>query len=255
MASNINPYSIDGTYPIANQDNSSQGFRDNFTNIQNNFITASAEISDLQSKVITTSALTGQTLNNDMSGAILTRPQLNAWSETVQDLGTISGTATLDYTQANFQKITSAGAITLNLINWPGSASNASHGYGRMRIMIVITQTAHTLTLPNSVVVGQNELSGFNPATNTITFDATGTYVFDLSSYDSGNSYLIFDLTRNKSLIHGNLIIDSTNGSTSSYVPAHSNSAGTAGQVAWDNYYWYVCVGTNTWLRTSLSTW
>jgi hypothetical protein len=31
MASNINPYNIDGTYPVAGQDNSSQGFRDNFT--------------------------------------------------------------------------------------------------------------------------------------------------------------------------------------------------------------------------------
>ena len=48
MASNINPANIDGTYPIAGQDNDSQGFRDNFTNIKNNFTYAQTEVNDLQ---------------------------------------------------------------------------------------------------------------------------------------------------------------------------------------------------------------
>ena len=64
--SNINPNNIDGTFPIAGQDNSSQGFRDNFTNIRNNFSYAQSEISDLQAKAITTSALNGGTLNNNI---------------------------------------------------------------------------------------------------------------------------------------------------------------------------------------------
>ena len=34
MASSINPSNVDGTYPVAGQDNDSQGFRDNFTNIK-----------------------------------------------------------------------------------------------------------------------------------------------------------------------------------------------------------------------------
>ena len=38
MASSINPSNIDGTYPVAGQDNDSQGFRDNFTNVKTNFI-------------------------------------------------------------------------------------------------------------------------------------------------------------------------------------------------------------------------
>lgn len=51
MASNIQPYSIDHTYPVAGQDNDSQGFRDNFTNTRNNFIQAKSEIESLQSDV------------------------------------------------------------------------------------------------------------------------------------------------------------------------------------------------------------
>ena len=44
MASNINPNNIDGSYPVAGQDNNSQGFRDNFTNTATNFQYAADEI-------------------------------------------------------------------------------------------------------------------------------------------------------------------------------------------------------------------
>jgi len=66
MTSNINPNNIDGTYPVAGQDNNSQGFRDNFTNTRSNFQYAADEISDLQSNAILKSALAGTTLDNDM---------------------------------------------------------------------------------------------------------------------------------------------------------------------------------------------
>jgi hypothetical protein len=37
--------------------------------------------------------------------------------------------------------------------------------------------------------------------------------------------------------------------------PASSSATGVAGQIAWDSSYVYVCVATNTWKRSSLSTW
>ena len=43
MTSQINPNNIDGAYPVAGQDNNSQGFRDNFTNTINNFTKAADE--------------------------------------------------------------------------------------------------------------------------------------------------------------------------------------------------------------------
>lgn len=51
MSSNINPNNINGNFPVAGQDNDSQGFRDNFTNILNNFSFAGTEITALQSAV------------------------------------------------------------------------------------------------------------------------------------------------------------------------------------------------------------
>ena len=44
MASNIVPGNIDGTFPVAGKDNSSQGFRDNFSATKTNFTNAKAEI-------------------------------------------------------------------------------------------------------------------------------------------------------------------------------------------------------------------
>ena len=48
MASNIISETIDGEYPVAGVDNDSQGFRDNFTIIKDNFAIAANEITDLQ---------------------------------------------------------------------------------------------------------------------------------------------------------------------------------------------------------------
>ena len=59
MTSQINPNNINGAYPVAGQDNNSQGFRDNFTNTSTNFQYAAQEITDLQNKVIVNTQLTG----------------------------------------------------------------------------------------------------------------------------------------------------------------------------------------------------
>jgi hypothetical protein len=37
--------------------------------------------------------------------------------------------------------------------------------------------------------------------------------------------------------------------------PANASAAGNAGELAWDSNYLYVCVASNTWKRTPLSTW
>jgi len=213
MASNINPYNIDGTFPVAGQDNSSQGFRDNFTNIKNNFTYAQNELTDLQNKAIVGSALTGQTINNDMAGTQIKRPQLTAWTQSYLNKGYV-GTGTTCYLDfgsegnnangANFQSLTttgSSGTITLQFTGWPTSTGAGSLGYGVMRVWIIVSNTAHTITLPASVTYGIADMAGVMAnldGTNTITFDAPGNYIFDFSSIDGGTTYQIFDLTRNR---------------------------------------------------------
>ena len=38
-------------------------------------------------------------------------------------------------------------------------------------------------------------------------------------------------------------------------VPASASATGTAGQIAYDSSYIYICVATNTWMRAALATW
>jgi hypothetical protein len=51
MASQIDPTTIDTTYPIAGQDNDTRGFHNNYRAIQNGLLFAKTEITDLQSNV------------------------------------------------------------------------------------------------------------------------------------------------------------------------------------------------------------
>lgn len=37
--------------------------------------------------------------------------------------------------------------------------------------------------------------------------------------------------------------------------PASASAPGTAGDVAWDASYFYVCTATDTWVRVALATW
>jgi hypothetical protein len=203
MASNINPYNVDGTFPIAGQDNSSQGFRDNFTNIKNNLIFAASEIGDLQAKAIVATPLNNQTFSNDMAGTRITRPQLNAWTQSLLDFGPVAaGAITINFNQANFWKFTTAfpnNNTAVTLTGWPVGGTGTSLGYGSIRIWAEIADAAHTIRFdPTQVSVNDNTLANYNSATGIIAFDAVGSYLFDVASVDGGTTYIITDITRNR---------------------------------------------------------
>ena len=195
MTSAINPQNIDGAYPVAGQDNDSQGFRDNFTNIKTNFGYAAAEITDLQSKVVLKSALTGTVLNNNMGGSILQNAQLQNMSETRVALGAIStgSTATISYSAGSYQTFStagSAGTITLSFTNFSTAGT-----LSRVRVQITVTNVTHTVTLPAAVSVGTSNIQGIS--SNVITFNDTGTYEFEFETSDNGSTITIIDQNRN----------------------------------------------------------
>lgn len=186
MASNINPNNIDGAYPVAGQDNDSQGFRDNFTNIKTNFQYAEDEITDLQNKAILKSALAGTTLNNDMGGSLLYNFQTQDVSQTVVNQGTVSGSVTVDYSAGSVQAMSSSGSISFNLTNWPAGGI-----FGELRITLTITSTSHTVTFPSSVTGNRNSIVGWNATTNVWSPPSTGNFIFALTSRDGGTNYLV----------------------------------------------------------------
>lgn len=191
MTSAINPQNIDGAYPVAGQDNDSQGFRDNFTNIKTNFTFAAAEITDLQNKAVLKSALTGTTLNNNMGGSILSNAQLQNISVTRVPLGTTSGTITLNYVAGPYYTVTTSGSLTVAFSNLPAAGT-----VGVLRLQVNVTSTAHTITLPAAVTVGVSNLQGYSA--NVISFNQTGVFEFEFETSDGGSTISIFDLNRNR---------------------------------------------------------
>lgn len=189
MSSNINPNIIDGSYPVAGQDNNSQGFRDNFTNTKTNFQYAENEINDLQSKVVLKAALTGTTLDNNMNDALLVGAQLQDISEVKTALTTTSGTVTINYSTALYQTVGTTGSITLAFSNFPPTGQ-----YGYVKVQINITDITHTVTLPAAVTLGLDGLQGYSAG--VITFSSTGYYEFGFGTYDAGATVTIFDLNR-----------------------------------------------------------
>ena len=192
--SSINPNNIDGTYPIAGQDNDSQGFRSNFTNIKNNFTYSKAEIEDLQNNALLKTALSGTTLDNNLNNVQLKGAQLIRTTETRVDLGSLGGASpvTVLWSDGHFQTVTTAGSITLTLDQWPTSGFWTS-----LKLQVNVTNTAHTLTLPTEVSVNQGSIKGITG--QTVTFPSTGIYQFEFSTYNGGTDVAVRDLLRNYS--------------------------------------------------------
>jgi len=192
MASNINPNNIDTTYPVAGQDNDSQGFRDNFTNIKNNFQFAETEIDDLQAKAIFKAALTGTTLNNDMSGALLVNAKLQGTRHTRDVPATTTGNITVDFPTANYHKISQlTGNINLGFSNIP-SAGN----FAEWTVQIVQPSSPYTVTLPSAVSIGNTTLQGCD-ANNVVSYSTGGTFGLKFSTSDGGSTIAVEDLSRN----------------------------------------------------------
>lgn len=203
MSSNINPNNIDGAYPVAGQDNNSQGFRDNFTNTKTNFQFAAEEITQLQSYAVLKAALTGTVLDNNMNGSLLSNAQLQDMSLTRVALGTLSGSVGINYAAGHYHTVTTGGSISLAFSNF-----SAAGTLSFVTVRVTVASTSHTLTFPAAVGNGSSAASllGIEGIFgNTITFAQTGTYEFQFHTDDGGNTVYLSELTRPRN----NILYDS----------------------------------------------
>lgn len=193
--SNINPQSIDGAYPIAGQDNNSQGFRDNFTNTVNNFTFAAAELTDLQQNALLKAPLgsVGQTgtPTNDMNYTFLTHAQLKGTVETKNQIAEpgVGGDFEVDWESGHFQLVSVQTTAGMTFANWPSS----TNVWSRLRLQITAT-TLSNVTISGTYIENLQNIQG--AVGNVLTLN-TGIYQFDFSSYDAGAHVWIQDVTRN----------------------------------------------------------
>jgi hypothetical protein len=246
MASNINTTTINTAYPVAGQDNDSQGFRDNFTNTNSNFVEAKAEIEEIQSKGLFKSALIGAgSLNNDMAGALIKSAKMVDQRETVVVHTTAENPLNLGIKAGSFHTITPTTSFTLAFSDGTSADWPATGTYSKVRLEVTIDSVAKTITLPASVsVVNVTGQSG-----QVITVSTPGTYVYEFSTHNGGTTIAINEVT------------------TPQFTPefrtpatAVGASGDLKGMTAFDASYMYVCVAdhdgsTSIWRRSSNATW
>jgi len=188
MTSLINPNNINGAYPVAGQDNNSEGFRINFTNTSTNFAYAAQEITDLQNKVIVSSQLVGGaalSTQNNMLNSPLTNALVANFAYTTAAIGTQGGSVTVNYASGHYQTVSigSGASLSLGFANWPISGQA-----GFVTLQVTVIDTTSTLTLPVSVSVNTTGIQGLDPATNIMEFAAAGTYSFTFTSSNGGST-------------------------------------------------------------------
>ena len=197
MTSAINPNNIDGTYPVAGQDNNSQGFRDNFTNTKTNFQYAKDEISDLQGKVILKSPLSGGgniSVINNMGGAPLINFREQNVSFAFVDLGSVSGSQTINYTLGSYQQLATSGSVNLSFSGFPAAGIA-----GQITVTVNVTNTAHTVTLTSAS--SWRNVTGVQGAnvtgtTATVTFSVIGFYTFVINTSDGGSTLTLSEVNK-----------------------------------------------------------
>jgi len=187
MASNINDTGVNANYPVAGQDNDSQGFRDNFSVISTNFVAAKAEIVALQ-----TNGAVKNADNNFLGNSIINADLKNTTETAFIATTTVNTSQNINVDNGAYQEFTVGADITLTLAGW----SSATSKTGRVRLHIKSDLAAGSAT--NRTITFASNAGGGTIKTNTNwpTSDLTAVigapagastyYAFEFVSYDSG---------------------------------------------------------------------
>ena len=155
MASLINPNTINSSFPVAGQNNNTQGFRNIFAATVNNFTIAQAEISDLMNKTILTAPLTDGNIfvSNNLNSMAMQGGVYFDNSLALVQHGTLTTTATevFDFEQGAVHIVTLNGnpaITTVSIANFPNT------GYSQLHLQISVANTNHQLSF-NGIKIGR----------------------------------------------------------------------------------------------------
>ena len=192
MTSAINYSAVDTAYPIAGEDNDSQGFRDNFTAVANGLAVASAEISALQLHAIVNNSLyTPDTpYVNDLQGSTLSNGIYSNLRGAVRNVAiSSSGVTDIDLHNGPLQifNIGSSG-VTLRFSNW---AADGQYASVKVHLVNTSSVTPHTPTL--STERGGEIMYGAGTSTfPSLALAVTGKHkVIEAWSYNNGATVFV----------------------------------------------------------------
>jgi hypothetical protein len=109
----------------------------------------------------------------------------------------------------------------------------------------VFIDNGSSLVVGGAKATGNNRLRLINSTTSWIDF-GTGSLVFRNSGHATR---MTLNQDGDLTLSAGDFILESPT------VPSSASDTGTAGTIAWDASYVYVCTATDTWKRVAIATW
>lgn len=187
MASNINTTDINADYPVAGQDNDSQGFRDNFSTIKSNFVATKTEIEALQTQTAKISDGDGQSVTNNFLGGTIKNANFQENTEVHFPGGTVINQVEVSTTNGPYQSYTvNADGITFALTDWPDEVNKVS------KITVMLLSTGDSFSVNFSSPGGSIVKSSNWPAGDgSITVDsATDRVVVEFMTFDGGSTIL-----------------------------------------------------------------
>jgi hypothetical protein len=188
MTSQINYAAITTSYPVAGQDNDSQGFRDNFLAISSGLATAKTEISALQTNAVLVADLSaGTAVVNNLLGSTLNNGLYNQFYGVYFDTGTVAASTNIDLSNGALQKVRLAGNATLTFTNWPSTNKFAS-----VRVIFFSDQQGvryPILSTANSGTIQFDASFPLNPITSTPGFALGGESVSSIAVVDPGSGF------------------------------------------------------------------
>jgi len=252
MTSAINTNGINANYPVPGENNSSQGFRDNFSSIKNNLNTAGTEISDLQSKVVVKSALTGTTINNDMANTVISNVLTRGFRASSYNLGnSVSGTVIVNVSAADVYYGSVSANTTIQFGGWAPAGTQSN-----VELNLNFSNTSAVVTLPSAV--GSNNTYGGATLENStvsggalqLTVPANTTALnYRFSTLDCGANISVEPVNRPRKTTM-----------VQTRTPTAIGAQGDrAGATCADATYLYVCTGTydgatSIWKRITLNS-
>lgn len=252
--SDINTNSINTNYPIPGVNNTTQGFRDNFTGIKIGLDQASTEITDLQTKVVVKSALDGFPLDNDMANTLISNAATRGFRATTYNLSdNIPSSITVNVSKADVHYGTIQGNTTINFGGWAPSGTEST-----VKLLLNIANANAYITFPTTTINSSNVVtSGMNlgcrlvqnyysnVADTAVTNNVTYTNLisvpagaqelnFTISTVDCGTTLDIQSVNRSEKA-----------GQIPYRTPTATGIRGDSpGTICSDNSYLYVCIGT-----------
>ncbi len=206
MTSAIDESVIDETYPVAGQDNDTQGFRDNFGNIKTALGVAGGEITTLQNNSVLKASVDGSNsvVSNNMAGSTIRNGKLQGMALSV--VGNSSGDNTIYINASNasayhITNIDSNATIQFNQ-GWPTWSNSSDPSMISIRVMLksktgLGADPIITLGAGANTLIADTSTSWYTTVTPNVTFTLNHTTLkykmIEAFSIDGGqNVYVRF---------------------------------------------------------------